>query len=661
MIKDSVVYEFILPLSIIYNSVIFFFTPSTAFTLDHIVVSGYTIDKISNPIENVTITYFYNQTIIASTVTNENGGFELTFTGMNDDSHMSSSSYLGQNYPNPFNPSTLIPVTLSEPGNLTIYNILGRKINSMEISIPGKYLLRWDGMNKHGLPSSAGVYFYSLKSGNYKKTKKMILIDGGGNAGLSMNNLGNSQIISDSIYFKHQVNEFSEYFLSFSAEHITDTTLSFGTQGINRDTTILQVLNRSPFWIKNISDTVMYIGDTLVVNLNDYIYDDGQSIYELSDYQNFQIVEDSLLFHIIQPETLTVEITALDDGNDPTLFAMDTLSVIPYLSHSWTYLGLDEKLIVQLRLFKPYLYACAGSDGLWRKDIQTEYSEWEYLGLADTSLGQYLNRGVMDVLVNSANLNLILAAFQPDSATAHGIFKTEDGGNTWFASDSGLEYQIPPYPEIYYEHPTVFLQTPYDLFAAGTKVVHTSNFGDVWEVITPITGPVSAATTYDFRFHRNNTEILWLGGQSLFFSPLLLYSMNSGATWDYVYLDTIVTLDNAVYNIALDPDDSDIIYASMYEEIIKTTDGGISWIAPLMSYQGPGNVRCLVEDETRSGHLFAAAGYTTLETVDGGENWLDLYSPNGSGILSMIYDPEEMVLYIGTGFVSLPSGVFVFK
>jgi photosystem II stability/assembly factor-like uncharacterized protein len=329
--------------------------------------------------------------------------------------------------------------------------------------------------------------------------------------------------------------------------------------------------------------------------------------------------------------------------------------------YEWYDLGFEDKLALRLRLYKPYLYVCAGSDGLWRKEIESNYSDWEYLGFADTTFG-YLHYGVRDILINSDNSDLMLAAVNAEDARVHGIFKTEDGGNTWVASDSGLGFHFPPPwdTETYFEHPTIFLQTPYDLFAAGTKIFHTNNFGETWEKITAI-GPPPAATTRGFRCHSEDTNVLWLGGESVYFSPILNFSMDGGATWDYVPLNTMVTVDNAVYSIAFDPYDSDVVYVSLFKEIIKTTDGGASWIIPLMSYDGPGQVRCMVEDDTRSGHLFAAAGYTTFETKNGGESWVDLESPNISGILSMVYDPEEKALYIGTGYVQEPSGVFVYK
>jgi hypothetical protein len=88
---------------------------------------------------------------------------------------------LYQNYPNPFNPTTkikfTIPVTLSGvEGSLVtlkIYDILGNEITTLvnEEKEPDFYEINFDAT---GLPS--GMYFYTLKAGNYSETKKMILL-----------------------------------------------------------------------------------------------------------------------------------------------------------------------------------------------------------------------------------------------------------------------------------------------------------------------------------------------------------------------------------------------------------------------------------------------------------------------------------------------------
>ena len=82
---------------------------------------------------------------------------------------------LYQNYPNPFNPSTNIQVDIPKTGetSLVVYNILGQKVTVLlnkELNA-GTYTFRFDASKL-----SSGIYFYTLKSGNFITTKKMILL-----------------------------------------------------------------------------------------------------------------------------------------------------------------------------------------------------------------------------------------------------------------------------------------------------------------------------------------------------------------------------------------------------------------------------------------------------------------------------------------------------
>jgi hypothetical protein len=83
--------------------------------------------------------------------------------------------YLKQNYPNPFNPVTTIDYQIAESGfvKLRVYDVLGRVITTLvneELS-PGYYSVKFDGMNH---PS--GLYFYSLQTGRFCDTKKLLLL-----------------------------------------------------------------------------------------------------------------------------------------------------------------------------------------------------------------------------------------------------------------------------------------------------------------------------------------------------------------------------------------------------------------------------------------------------------------------------------------------------
>ena len=88
------------------------------------------------------------------------------------------------NYPNPFNPETWIPYQLAETGDvtLTIYDINGRVVRDLDLGYQraGVYqsrarAARWDGRNAHGEPVASGIYFYTLKAGDFSATRKMLI------------------------------------------------------------------------------------------------------------------------------------------------------------------------------------------------------------------------------------------------------------------------------------------------------------------------------------------------------------------------------------------------------------------------------------------------------------------------------------------------------
>jgi photosystem II stability/assembly factor-like uncharacterized protein len=82
---------------------------------------------------------------------------------------------LFQNYPNPFNPSTVIKYSIptSEFVTLKVYDVLGNEVATLvdEQKSAGTYQVSF---NASGL--SSGVYFYTLTSGNFMATKKLILL-----------------------------------------------------------------------------------------------------------------------------------------------------------------------------------------------------------------------------------------------------------------------------------------------------------------------------------------------------------------------------------------------------------------------------------------------------------------------------------------------------
>lgn len=82
--------------------------------------------------------------------------------------------FLGLNYPNPFNPSTYISFSIKETEyvSLIVYDVLGKEVAKLVdgIKATGNYQVEF---NADQLPS--GIYFYELKAGTFRETKKMVL------------------------------------------------------------------------------------------------------------------------------------------------------------------------------------------------------------------------------------------------------------------------------------------------------------------------------------------------------------------------------------------------------------------------------------------------------------------------------------------------------
>ena len=104
----------------------------------------------------------------ASTVSNE------------DELNLPTEFALYENYPNPFNPVTTIRFDVPEISdvNITVYNVLGKQVNSFDLNTmsPGTHHIKWRGIDNAGKPVSSGLYFYTIKAGDFFATKKMMLL-----------------------------------------------------------------------------------------------------------------------------------------------------------------------------------------------------------------------------------------------------------------------------------------------------------------------------------------------------------------------------------------------------------------------------------------------------------------------------------------------------
>jgi len=115
----------------------------------------------------------------------DNGGIShaVLVSGINQiSSEIPDRFSLSQNYPNPFNPTTHLEfacpparqgISHLEFVSLKVYDISGKEIADLvnEKKSAGTYSVEFDGSD-----FTSGIYFYTLTAGDYRETKKMMLI-----------------------------------------------------------------------------------------------------------------------------------------------------------------------------------------------------------------------------------------------------------------------------------------------------------------------------------------------------------------------------------------------------------------------------------------------------------------------------------------------------
>ena len=103
---------------------------------------------------------------------------------VNRDGNVDRQVLLLPNYPNPFNPETWIPFQLSKPAHVTlhIYAIDGQLVRTLKLGNKqtGLYYSKnraayWDGKNAFGEPVASGIYYYTLSTGEFSATRRMVI------------------------------------------------------------------------------------------------------------------------------------------------------------------------------------------------------------------------------------------------------------------------------------------------------------------------------------------------------------------------------------------------------------------------------------------------------------------------------------------------------
>src|SRR4029077_8644556 len=97
--------------------------------------------------------------------------------------------------------------------------------------------------------------------------------------------------------------------------------------------------------------------------------------------------------------------------------------------------------------------------------------------------------------------------------------------------------------------------------------------------------------------HDSKSVLVGAGYGDICSTPAIAKSVNGGDSWHY-------TSNFSIYVLAIDPQDSNTVYAGGNGAFLKSTDGGQTWNAPIRFWPF-GYITSLVVDSKNPGTIYA--------------------------------------------------------
>lgn len=206
---------------------------------------------------------------------------------------------------------------------------------------------------------------------------------------------------------------------------------------------------------------------------------------------------------------------------------------------------------------------------------------------------------IYDIAVDPSNPSILYAA-----TNAAGIFKSEDGGESWNAINEGLTSLSAALVRV----------SPYDsqlIYAmSGSELWKSSDGGNTWADPFYTVG-------MDLAFSPFSSDILYVAGRQS-----MIYKISVDGS--YVSLTNDLPPDLIITGIALHPQNENILYISSMMGMYRSTNGGLNWQAINTGLECDQcmAVRDVVIDPTNPQKIFAALEMNPIAvSTDGGDHW----------------------------------------
>lgn len=289
--------------------------------------------------------------------------------------------------------------------------------------------------------------------------------------------------------------------------------------------------------------------------------------------------------------------------------------------------------------------------------------KWRELGPTKSSVGN----GPVEFLTFFDNGTAASTQYMLTGALQSGLFYSEDHGETWrpAGTDTGWRSSGCSWATF---HPTDHKswcasssgntrKTNSSWMGRTGGVYLTTDEGQSWERKADYNDFGEYTKIRKLIWDPTNTNVLYVATSKGIFKTIELY--NTNPTWTKIPKSDILVSD--IFDIELKPDDSDVLYATGYEEVagnlrwrvMKSTDNGSTWTELLM-YDGPDKSYLTIEvSKAKPDYLYLCKVENSKATISYHDNtsWteiinnsnMDFSCGNGFGV-EQVQDGETFII-----------------
>ena len=219
-----------------------------------------------------------------------------------------------------------------------------------------------------------------------------------------------------------------------------------------------------------------------------------------------------------------------------------------------------------------------------------------------------------------------------------GIFKTTNGGESWKPINNGLT-------DTYIHSIKIDPQNANIIYVGtGNGVYKSTDAGESWNEVGSL-----GVEVLSLAIDPTNTKIIYAGIYNEGAIEGVFKSLDGGENWENIGLK-----EETIFSIVIKPDNSQIIYAGTWYGIFKSTDHGYSWNK--IGLNGK-KVNVLKIEPQNANIIYVGTGNGVYKSTDAGESWNEVGSL-GVEVLSLAIDPiNTKIIYAGTDTVGMSKSI----